>query len=65
MGEECELLSQVDRIIDRSGFGDSFGCVEDDDRNNIQEVISLDRVLMWNYASVCGGRRDVKIWARD
>ena len=55
----------VARLIFCSGFGDSFGGVEDYARDNIQEVISLGRVLMCNYASVCGGMVGFKILMRD
>ena len=42
-----------------SGFGDSFGCVEDAASDNTQEIISLGGSLMWNDAAVCGGRMEL------
>ena len=48
-----------------SGFGDSFGSVDDAASDNIQEVISLGRGLMCNDAVICGGRMDLKIVVRD
>ena len=63
--EEIATYLSVDRLLCRSGFGDSFSCVDDADSKNIHEVIFLGRGLMCNDAAVCGGRIDLKIVARD
>ena len=44
-----------------SGFGDSFGCVEDAASDNTQEIIVLVVGLMWNETTVCGGRMELKV----
>ena len=51
-------------LLSRSGFGDSFGHV-DDSSKNIQDIPSLDSGLVWNYVAVCGGRIALKILVRD
>ena len=54
----------VDRLIGRSGFIYYFGIVKYSASNSIQEVISLDSGLMWNYDTFCGGRRGLRICVR-
>ena len=54
----------VARLIGRSGFGDSFGCVEDAASDNTQEIIFLGGGLVWNDAAVCGGRMELNILKR-
>ena len=56
MFEECAPPTPVSRLIGRSGFGDAVGCVKSDASNDIQEIKFLGECLMWNDASVCGGR---------
>ena len=53
------------RIIGCSGFGYSLGCVDDGASDNIQEIIYMGVVLMWNDAAVYGRRMGLKILARD
>ena len=38
----------VARLIGRSSFGDSIGRVEDASSDNIQDMISLGGIFMWN-----------------
>ena len=54
-----------DRLIGLSVFGGSFVHVEDSDSDNIQEIISLGRNLVWNDSAVCGGRIGLKILVRE
>ena len=56
MCEECAPPIPVARLLGRSGFGDAIGCVEASYSNDIQEITFLVVSLMWNDASVCGGR---------
>ena len=65
MCKECEASITVVRLIGYSGFGDSSGCVEYADSDNIQEIIFLGDGLMWNDDSVCGGIMEFKISLRD
>ena len=65
MCEECAPSVPVSRLIGCSGFGFSFGRVNNAASNNIQEVISLGRGLMWNDAAVCGARMYLNIFVRD
>ena len=46
----------VARLVGRSGFGDSIGCVEAAASNDIQEIVFLGGCLMCNDAAVCGDR---------
>ena len=52
-------------MIGCSGFGDSFGRVEDAASDNIQGIIFLGGGLIWNNNAVCGGRMEFKIFVRD
>ena len=54
----------VARLIDCSGFGYSFICVNDSASENIQEIISFGVFFMCNYATVCGGKVDLTIVVR-
>ena len=65
MCEECVTYLPVAIQIGCSGFGDSFGRVEDYASNNIQEIIFLGSSLMWKNSDVCGGRMELKILVRD
>ena len=58
MFEECATPIPVSRLIGHSGFENDVGSVEADARNDIQEITLLGGCLMWNDATVCGG----KIW---
>ena len=57
--DECEPSFPVARLLGFSSFNNSLGCVEDTSRDNIQEVISMGGILIWNYATVCGGIIDL------
>ena len=48
-------------LIGSSGSGYYCGNIEDYDRNSLQELIYLIRILIWNDTAVCGGKRGVKI----
>ena len=63
--EECAPYLPVEILLGRSGFGNSLGHVEDAASENIQEIISLVVSLIWNDASVCGGRMELKYFVRD
>ena len=63
--EECAPSFPVSRLLGRSGFGNSFGCVKYDASDNIQEIIFLGGGLIWNDAAVCGGRMELIFFARD
>ena len=65
MDEEFALSVPVAILIGRSGFGDYLYTVKDDARKNIQEVISIYVVLIWNNAIICDGSRGEKIWVRN
>ena len=65
MCKECVPSVPVDRLLGRSGFGNSFGSVKDDASYNIQDIISLGSGLMWSDADVCGGRMGLKILIRE
>ena len=56
MCEEYAPSLPVYRLLGSSGSGYSFGSVEDDASENLQEIIYLGIILMWNDAAVCGGR---------
>ena len=64
MCRECAPSVTVYRIIGCGGFIYYFSCVYDDASKNIQEVISMGRGLIWNDATVYGGRMDMKILVR-
>ena len=49
-------------MLVQSGFGDSFDSVNYDDSENILGVIYLGSSLMWNEATICGGRIYFKIF---
>ena len=65
MCEEIATYLSVDRLLCRSGFLDSFSCVDDADSDNIHEIIFLGSGLMCNDAGVCGGRIVLKIVVRN
>ena len=56
MFEECATPIPVSRLIGHSGFENDVGSVEADARNDIQEITLLGGCLMWNDATVCGGK---------
>ena len=61
--EECAPTIPVDRMLDRSGFGDAVGCVKASTSDDIQEITFLGGCLRWNNAAVCGGRiRLIFLW---
>ena len=65
VGKKVVPLVPFSRLLVHSGFGYYFGCVKDDNSNNIQEVISLVIVLIWNYTAVYGGSMVLNIYFRD
>ena len=65
MCEECAPSVSVFVLLGCSGFGESFGCVDETVSNNIQDVVSLGSGLMCNDDAVCGGRMDLNIVMRD
>ena len=59
----CEKFATsilVTRLIGRSGFGDTVGCVKAASIDYTQEITSLGVCLMWNNAVVCGGKVRLK-----
>ena len=64
MCEECAPYLPVAILIGCSGFGDSVGHVEDAESDNIQEIIFLGSILMWNDAAVCSGRMELNVFVR-
>ena len=52
MFEECAPPIPVSRLLGRSGFGNTVGCVEAAASDNIQEITFLGGCLMWNDAAV-------------
>ena len=62
--KECAPSVPVSRLLGCSGFFDPFGCAEDSASNNIQEIISLDSGLIYNYSPLFGGRMGFKILVR-
>ena len=56
MFEECAPPIIVAILIGRSGFGDAFVSVEDDDSDDIQNITFLGSCWKWNDAAVCGDR---------
>ena len=61
----CTIFFPVSRLLGRSSFGGSFGRVDYDASENIQETMILGGVLIWNVAAVCGGRMEFKILVGD
>ena len=55
----------VARLLGHSGFGDSFGRVEDSISKDTQEIISLGIGLMWNDTTVCGVIMGLEFLVRD
>ena len=55
MCEECAPYFPVTKLLGCSSFGNYLGRVEDAACDNIQEVIYMGGILMWNYATICGG----------
>ena len=63
----CEKFAPyipVTRLLGRSGFGNAVGCVEADASEDTLEKTNLGNCLMWNDATVCGGRVRLKIVLR-
>ena len=60
MCEESEQSLPVARLLGSSGFGDSFCGIDNAASDNINEVISLGIILMYNNAAICGGRIDMQ-----
>ena len=56
MFEECAPPIPVAILLDRSGFGDTFGSAEAATSDDTQEITFLGGSLMWNDSAVCGGR---------
>ena len=56
---ECEISLPHNRMLGHSEFDDSFGRVDDASSEITQEIIFLGGILMWNDASVCGGRMEL------
>ena len=56
MFEECAPTIPVDRMLGCSGFGYAIESVEASASDDIQEITFLGGCLMWNDASVFGGR---------
>ena len=63
--KECSPSVSVARMICGSGFDDYFSYVKYDSSNNIQEIISLVSILIFNDAAICGGRMGSKVLVRD
>ena len=56
MFEECAPPIPVVRLLGCSGFGNAVGSVKASASNVIQEIMFLGGCLMWNDATVYGGR---------
>ena len=54
--EEFSPPIPVARLLGSCGFGNAAGCIKASASNDIQEVTVMGGCLMWNYATVCGGR---------
>ena len=65
MCEEFSPHVPVYRLLECSGFGDSFSQVYGAASNTIHWVIFLGSSLIYNDAAVCGGRIDLKVVGRD
>ena len=65
MNEECAPYLPISGLLGHSGFDYYLGRVEDEASENIQEIIYLGEILMWNDAAVYGGRMDLKMYVRD
>ena len=63
--KECAPYVPDARLMGRSVFGYSFICVNYFDSYNIQEIIYMSRVLMWDGSAVCGGITVLKIMVRN
>ena len=63
--EEREPSFPSDRLIGRISFGNPLGRIEDAASKNIQEKSFLGGILMWNDATVYGGRMELKMFMRD
>ena len=62
MFEECNPPITVARLLSRSGFGDTVGSVKDAANNDIQGILFLGGCLMWNDATVYGGKICLEIF---
>ena len=65
MCEECAPYFPVARLIGRIIFVNYLGRVKDASSDNIQEIISLGGSFMCNYAAVCCGRMELKLFEGD
>ena len=63
--EECEPSFTVSRLLGISIFGNSLGHDKDAASENIQEIIYLGGILMWNDAAFWGDRMEFKLIVRD
>ena len=60
----CEKFAPsipVNRLLGRSIFGDVVRCVKVDASEDTQETTSMGGCLMWNNATVYGGRVRLKV----
>ena len=64
MCDKCAPSIPVTRLLVRSGFGYSVGCVEAAASNDNQKIKSLGGCLVLNNTAVCGGRLQLKFFVR-